>query len=789
MALAKFLTKQSTTTPVITDFYNRMLGSFGSFFPVEYIPNSAEYSIIETTANVWELRIETSIISSLRELHASNKSLIDVEFSTFPQLLSIIDIKGNFLPAARLDSLIQYFANANDLGEFLFNVLFNTSGNSEIRTSASNADHAILLSRGWLIEEDTTTPAPSPTPTVTPTPTKAAVYLECNDTISQIFTGTKSYTVRVNPNAVSVSIHYEAYTNPDRFTISQNGTSVTTGFVGSSTYNQQLTSLGYPAVSGPGKGTLTFNLLNSRDPVILTTESPIQGAALEFIVECVSIPTVQTLAGAGTAADFVGKVTDSYCNLNLFPTPTLTPSPTNFIGPRVFTIGGTGKYADHDGSSCIAVAQKPTVITLAGSCNISSLQETPTPTPTLRAIRASRSQVYTIGGRQRGGLQGDMEGIEIGVDPFPTPTPTTTPAALLNGGASGSTADPADIPLTPTPTPSVTATTTSTPTVTPTLSLTPSVTPTLSPIRDCVLPKVKTDEACCPEPAVAQGHGSTTFNSRITSYVKLLNRCKSALGYPLIQLEVTDEQIYNFIDISLEFFTKFGGYTEEYLIFKSTLYKRGIGLPIGDLFSITPELANSLDPLCPSGLNTGIGQDIDMDDRRKVMDVFTVQPGDNSGINTLFTIEQTIAQQAYFGHLLGNVGFDLVTFDVLKMWLKTREKVLALKPSYRFYPERQVLRITPEPIQSTPYFGIIGAYVQKPIRELISQLWIYKYTVAQMKIAMGHVRGKYAGTGLYGGQTVNYTDLMSQGIKEMDELEKELKTDLIDREPIPFFLG
>jgi hypothetical protein len=198
----------------------------------------------------------------------------------------------------------------------------------------------------------------------------------------------------------------------------------------------------------------------------------------------------------------------------------------------------------------------------------------------------------------------------------------------------------------------------------------------------------------------------------------------------------------------------------------------------------------SINPACRNLAGAVPGIDIDAGSRRKVMNVFTVQPGDNSGINTLFTIEQTIAQQAYFGHLLGNVGFDLITFDVLKIWLKTREKVLALKPYFRFYPENQLLRITPEPdTRATPYFGIIGAYVQKPIRELISQIWIYKYTMAQIKITMGHIRGKYAGTGVFGGQTVNYTDLMSQGLKEIDELEKELKTDLIDREPIPFLIG
>jgi hypothetical protein len=281
-------------------------------------------------------------------------------------------------------------------------------------------------------------------------------------------------------------------------------------------------------------------------------------------------------------------------------------------------------------------------------------------------------------------------------------------------------------------------------------------------------------------------HGSTTFNSKIRSYDHLAQRVRRTLGEPLVDIEVSSEQIYEFIDIAIEWFTKFSGVTEEYLIFKSDLYDSGIGLKIDKLFSITPEMYNSIDSTTP---NLSAGYDFDMDDYRKVVDVFSIEQGNTSGVNTLFTIEHTIAQQAYFGHLLGNVGYDLITWNSLKEWLDTREKLLALKPYFRFNPDTQILKLIPEPNKGLSYYGLVGCKVQKPIKDLVSQLWVFRYVTALTKISVGNVRGKYSGTNLFGGQTVNYQDFMTQGIKEKEDLEKELMTNYVDSDPVRFFIG
>jgi hypothetical protein len=301
-------------------------------------------------------------------------------------------------------------------------------------------------------------------------------------------------------------------------------------------------------------------------------------------------------------------------------------------------------------------------------------------------------------------------------------------------------------------------------------------------------------------------HGSMTFSPKVTTYDLLAQRVRRALGEPLVQIEISSEQVYENIDLACEFFTKFAGVTEEYLIFRSDLYQIGVGLQIDKLINITPDMYNStttpnsaVETSTPdigstfseaSATPNSLGWDYDMNQYRKVIDVFSYEEGNNSGVNTLFTIENTVAQQAYFGNLLGNVGYDLITWQALKTWIDTREKVLALKPYVRFYPDTQILKLLPEPnALLNPYYGLIGCKIQKAIKDIVSQLWVYRYTLALCKITIGHVRGKYAGTNLFGNQTVNYQDLMSQGLKEKDDLEKEIMSDYVDTEPARFFLG
>ena len=183
--------------------------------------------------------------------------------------------------------------------------------------------------------------------------------------------------------------------------------------------------------------------------------------------------------------------------------------------------------------------------------------------------------------------------------------------------------------------------------------------------------------------------------------------------------------------------------------------------------------------------------DYDIMDYRKVVAVTNFEEGATTGVNTLFTIEQTLAQQTYFSYAMGNYGFDLISWYTVKNWLETREKVLATKRSFEFNDRTQYLRIYPEPNDSVRFYGVLDCYIEKPIRDLIKEQWVYKYALALTKIGVGYVRGKFSGVNIFGGQAWA-ADIKSDGITERDKLEEQLYTNaagLGDSEPACMFIG
>jgi len=276
--------------------------------------------------------------------------------------------------------------------------------------------------------------------------------------------------------------------------------------------------------------------------------------------------------------------------------------------------------------------------------------------------------------------------------------------------------------------------------------------------------------------------GSTQLNHKTDSYVSLAKRIRRQMGEPLVNVEIADEQIYDNIDIAVEYFTKYAGYTEEYLLFDSRKYIAGVGMRIDTMFNETEELNTIVD-----GLSSGY--DYDLDTYRKVLDCFSFDYGETTGINTLFTLETAMANQIYSSYMVGNFGFDLVTWEVLKGFIDTRKRVLAQTPHFRFNSRTQTLKIIPEPLESQSYLGVVGCYVERPIQDLVKERWIQRYTLALSKISVANTRGKYPSTGLFGGGTVNYQDFQSQGIAERDALEAELKQGYEDSNMPMFFIG
>ena len=371
---------------------------------------------------------------------------------------------------------------------------------------------------------------------------------------------------------------------------------------------------------------------------------------------------------------------------------------------------------------------------------------------------------------------------------------------------------------------------------------------------------------------------STNLSNKIDCYGRLGDRIKRSLGYPLVSVEIHPDQLHENIQIAAEYFTKFAGYTREYLIFDSALYEtnKGIrvdmlytlantdmdtnrkqiagtnplgpgpefyastpdivytsqaaisgtifssssslssdfedGIEIGELFDHTlvdtlttfnDSLSSTFKPnkrrtirtegSCEEGEQTTYQNmfDYDLMDYRKVMAITDFEEGSNTGINTLFTLEQTLAQQTYFSYAMGNYGFDLISWYTMKEWIDTREKMLALKRDIVFDERSQYLKIYPQP-RNERFYGVLACYIERPLRDVIKEQWVYEYAQALSMISVGRVRGKFGQVALLGGGALN-SDLLQEGITKKAELEAKLMEGASpgfgDGEPIDFFVG
>lgn len=91
-------------------------------------------------------------------------------------------------------------------------------------------------------------------------------------------------------------------------------------------------------------------------------------------------------------------------------------------------------------------------------------------------------------------------------------------------------------------------------------------------------------ELCVIQPISA--FQNTNLNSHIECIQGLGQRILRMLGHPMINVELHPDQLYDAISMSCEFFTKYAGYTKEFIIFDSRIYEPHKGLRLDHLFTV-----------------------------------------------------------------------------------------------------------------------------------------------------------------------------------------------------------
>jgi hypothetical protein len=193
-----------------------------------------------------------------------------------------------------------------------------------------------------------------------------------------------------------------------------------------------------------------------------------------------------------------------------------------------------------------------------------------------------------------------------------------------------------------------------------------------------------------------------------------------------------------------------------------------------------------------SSVSTTGRYDYNLEDYRKITSVVSFEAGSFTNTNILFNIDYAIAQRVFgqtsqFSHIQ-HTGFDLISYVILRQWVDLTNRILARNVYIRFDRKTQLLKLIPEPSPNSRYCAAIGCYVERPIRDVINEKWVFDYTLALTKIALGNIRGKFGSISLYGGGSVN-AEVGAQGLAEQKALEELLLKGGEGPSIAPFFIG
>ena len=135
--------------------------------------------------------------------------------------------------------------------------------------------------------------------------------------------------------------------------------------------------------------------------------------------------------------------------------------------------------------------------------------------------------------------------------------------------------------------------------------------------------------------------------------------------------------------------------------------------------------------------------DYDIMDYRKVVSVVNYSESGVSSITSLYNFDTSLAQQFFYTNQFNHRSFGLTTWYALHEWRNLYEKMLAVKRGWSFNKDTQYLTLTPQPRMGERFFGIVECWVERPLKDVLKEPWVFDYALAVCKEMLGRVRSKW----------------------------------------------
>lgn len=167
--------------------------------------------------------------------------------------------------------------------------------------------------------------------------------------------------------------------------------------------------------------------------------------------------------------------------------------------------------------------------------------------------------------------------------------------------------------------------------------------------------------------------------------------------------------------------------------------------------------------------------DYDIMDYRKVVSVVNYSESGVSSITSLYNFDTSLAQQFFYTNQFNHRSFGLTTWYALHEWRNLYEKMLAVKRGWHFNKDTQYLTLTPQPRMGERFFGIVECWVERPLKDVLKEPWVFDYALAVCKEMLGRVRSKWGDSvQMLGGGSLTGNALAQEGVTKQKELLDEL---------------
>ncbi len=247
--------------------------------------------------------------------------------------------------------------------------------------------------------------------------------------------------------------------------------------------------------------------------------------------------------------------------------------------------------------------------------------------------------------------------------------------------------------------------------------------------------------------------------TKIKSKVDLINYIKMQLGFPQINVELTDPQIESCIDQAVQKFTDyaFEGLLENIIVCE--FHGKG-AYPLPDNISSIINIGKgSTSNITNFGANFGTGY---------VPDLWSSQFF--TSYSSYFTISTTFSDALYTNSLTGSIIPSIISISNMTSMLN---KYFGDSPAYTYSAEKHTLWLT-ENYSGPAYIHYYYKYnPDEQYDKIYDHQWVKEYACALCMRLWGRIVGKYS-QNLIGGATINYSDMQSNAQQDIDRLNEEL---------------